>query len=53
MQIESKIVNIPYINNVSTEYVEDELKKLGINPLRWAIVKADDKNFTISCAFEG
>lgn len=51
MQITSTIVDIPKTDNPSTEYIESELKKLNIVPLRWAIVDINEKNFTINCAF--
>ena len=52
MQIVSEIVNIPKIDNPTTEYIENELKKLGITPLRWAIVKIDNDFFTINLAYD-
>ena len=39
MQIVSEIINIPIIASPTVEYVEQELKKKGVCPLRWAIVK--------------
>ena len=50
MQVESILVEIPNNNAPSTEYIESELKKLDINPLRWAIVYVDDKIFRVSVA---
>ena len=50
MRVESQIVKIPKLNNLSVENVEFELTKLNITPLRWAIVHVDDKIFTISVA---
>ena len=50
MQVESILVEIPNNNNPSTEYIESELTKLNINPLRWAIVYVDDKIFRVSVA---
>lgn len=52
MQIESKLVDIPKISEPTTEYIESELKKIGINPLRWAIVKISNDFFTINCAYD-
>lgn len=34
------------------ETIEKELKKLGIDPLRWAIVKADGQELTLTVSFE-
>ena len=50
MQVESIIVEIPNNNAPSTEYIEAELTKLNVNPLRWAIVYVDDKIFRVSVA---
>ena len=50
MQVESNLVEIPNNNNPSTEYIEEELTKLNINPLRWAIVHVSDKIYTVSVA---
>lgn len=50
MQVESILVEIPKIKDPSTEYIETELTKLNINPLRWAIVYVDDKIFRVSVA---
>ena len=50
MQVESILVEIPNNNNPSTEYIESELTKLNINPLRWAVVHVSDKIYTISVA---
>ena len=50
MQVESILVEIPNNNNPSTEYIENELTKLNINPLRWAVVNISDKIYTVSVA---
>lgn len=50
MKIESDIIKIPYTKNISTEYVEQELKKLGIVPLRWAVVDIKDNSLAVSVA---
>ena len=50
MQVVSKLVKIPNNNNISTEYIEQELTKLNINPLRWAIVNVSDKIYEVSVA---
>lgn len=50
MQVESILIEIPNNNNPSTEYIEKELIKLNINPLRWAIVNVSDKIYTVSVA---
>lgn len=50
MQVISELVKIPNNNAPSVEYIEGELTKLNINPLRWAIVHVDDKMYTVSVA---
>ena len=50
MQVESILVEIPNNGNPSTEYIENELTKLNINPLRWAVVHVSDKIYTVSVA---
>lgn len=50
MRVESQIVKIPKLNNLSVEYIESELTKLNILPIRWAIVHVDDKMYTVSVA---
>ena len=52
MQILSKIINIPNNGNPSSEDIESELKKTGINPLRWGIVKISKDFFTINTAYD-
>ena len=50
MQVISELVNIKIIDNLSTEYIENELTKRNITPLRWAIVFVSDKICTVSVA---
>ena len=50
MEIVSKLVDIDKIDNISIEYIEKELTKLNINPLRWAVVNVGDKILTVSVA---
>ena len=50
MQVESIIIEIPNTGDVSTEYIEEELTKRNINPLRWAVVHVSDKIYTVSVA---
>ena len=43
--ITSELISIPNAEHISTEYIENELKKQNIKePLRWAIVKTDSKH---------
>lgn len=50
MQVVSRQVEIPKNEALTTEYIENELTKLNINPLRWAIVSVSDTMYTISVA---
>ena len=50
MQVESILVEIPNNGNPTTEYIENELTKRNINPLRWAVVNVSDKIYTVSVA---
>lgn len=50
MQVVSEIVKIPNNNTPTVEYIESELTKRNINPLRWAIVHVSDKMYTVSVA---
>jgi hypothetical protein len=50
MQVVSKLVEVPNNGKPSVEYIEKELTKCNINPLRWAIVNVSDKMFTVSVA---
>ena len=48
MQAESLLVNIQNKGIPTSEYIESELKKSNINPLRWAIVHVSDNMYTVS-----
>ena len=50
MQVISELIEIPNNGNPTTEYIENELTKRNINPLRWAIVHVNDKIYTVSVA---
>ena len=50
MQVISELIEIPNNGNPTTEYIENELTKRNINPLRWAVVHVDDKIYTVSVA---
>ncbi len=45
----SEIVKIKFTNN-NTE-IESLLKKIGITPIRWAIVDADNTALTVSVSY--
>ena len=48
--ITTETVTIPYTND--NEVIEKELYSRGIEPLRWAVVSADDKDLLISVSYE-
>ena len=48
--VKSEIVKIKYTQDI--EKIESELKKDGIEPLRWAIVAVEDEELLISVSFE-
>ena len=50
MQVVSELVEIKNNGRPTTEYIEQELTKLNINPLRWAIVDVSDKIYKVSVA---
>lgn len=50
MNIVSKIIEIEADFPIDNVKIENKLSELGINPLRWAIVKVDGRILTISLA---
>lgn len=50
MHVVSEIIEIENNNAPTVEYIESELTKRNINPLRWAIVHVGDKIYTVSVA---
>ena len=48
MQAESLLVEITKNGIPETKYIESELIKRKINPLRWAIVHVSDTMYTVS-----
>ena len=51
--IVSESIKIPRVEKVSTEYIENELKKQNIiDPIRWAITDVNDENLIITLAYE-
>ena len=45
-------IKLDRVENVTTEYIENELKKQGIEPIRWAITDINENEITISLAYE-
>ena len=52
MQVITKTIDINNTGDLSTQYIENELNKMGINPIRWAIVKISKYTFTIDIAYD-
>ena len=53
IMITSELILIPNTDEITTEYIESEIKKQNIeNMLRWAIVHTNSENLTISLAYE-
>lgn len=50
MKVISELIEIPNNHTLTTEYIEAELTKRNINPLRWAIVHVSDKIYSVSVA---
>lgn len=46
--IKSKNVKIKKTENFDNLYIENELKKLGLDIVRWAVIDVDDEFLTIS-----
>ena len=43
---------IEKIQDLTSKYIETELKKKGVVPLRWAIVDEDDTFWVVSASYE-
>lgn len=52
MTIISKIVDIYATSPIDSHFIDNSLKKMGINPLRWAIVNVQGHKLTVSVAHE-
>ena len=39
-------------DNLTSEYIESELSRMGIVPLRWAIVSFDEKKYLLDVSYE-
>ncbi len=48
--ITSKDIKIKKNNEFSAEYINDELKKLNLDVLRWAITAVDNEFYTLNIA---
>ncbi len=52
MMITTEQIFIPKTDNLSSEYIQAELSKKNIVPLRWAIVEVLDEEYVLSVSFE-
>ena len=48
--ITTKEISIKKIDNLSSEYIDSELKKLDLNVIKWAIVEVKDTSYTVNIA---
>ena len=49
--IKSDIIKINKIENFDDIYIENEMKKLNINVIRWAVVDVSDNDICISVSY--
>lgn len=49
--ISTSKVKIKIINDLSSDYIETELKKLNFDVLRWAIVDKDDSFYYLNVSY--
>lgn len=50
MEINSKLVEIDAVVPIDNHFIDNNLKKMGIEPLRWAIVNVKGSKLTVSVA---
>ena len=50
--ITTEEIEIPKTENLTSGYIEKELAKLDIAPLRWAIVEVRQDSYILSVSFE-
>ena len=48
--ITTKVIKIEKTNELTSEYIETELKKTGLDILRWVITDTDEDNYILSLA---
>ena len=51
MEIISKLVEIKITLPIDNDFIEAKLAEMGINPLRWAIVKVNGNKLTLSISY--
>ncbi len=50
--ITTRQIEIPKTENLTSSYIETELSKMDIEPLRWAIVDVLSDRYILSVSFE-
>ena len=48
----SQDIKISKTDNLTNDYIETELQKMEISPLRWAIVDVSEIAYTVSVSYE-
>ena len=48
--ITSKEIKIKKLSEFSSQYINEELKKIGFDVLRWAITDVDEEFYTVNIA---
>ena len=46
--ITNQVVKIAIVDNLTSSYIEEELKKLNLDILSWAIVEINDSHYTLN-----
>jgi hypothetical protein len=49
--IKSEIVKLKKVENFDNLYIEQELKNLGFDVVRWALIEIDDEFLTVSVSY--
>ncbi len=49
--IKSKNIKIQKIENFDNLYIEQELKNLGLDIVRWAVIALDEEFLTVSVSY--
>jgi len=52
MEIVSKLVEINAIEPIDNHFIDKNLRKIGITPIRWSIVNVNKRKLTVSVAHE-
>lgn len=52
MKIISKLVEINAVSGIDNHFIDKNLKKMGIEPIRWSIIDVKKNKLTVSVAHE-